>query len=130
MEDEEPGDEAKVVKLNLILCGTHDAAQNWTEEYTKQLAKLGFMTGVATQCNFAHEGRELFVTVHGDDFTVVGPEASLQWFKTSLENIYDLQAEFLGPQEEGCQTEVRILNRTISWTTQAWNMSQISDMVI
>ena len=67
MEDWQPGDEAKVTKLNFSLYGTRDAAQNWTEEFTKQLTKLGFATGVATPCNFVPEARKLFVIVHGDD---------------------------------------------------------------
>ena len=116
MEDWQPGDETRVAKFNLSFHGTRDAAQNWTKEYTKQITKLGFATVVATPCNFVNEAQELFVTVNGDDFTVVGPEASLQWFKASLEGIYEIKAEFLGLQEEGCQTEVRILNRTIRWT--------------
>ena len=88
MEDWQPGDKARVAKLNLSLCGTHDDAQNWTEEYTKQLTKVGFATGVATPCNFVQEAQELHVTVHGDDFIVVGPQASLQWLKASLEGSY------------------------------------------
>ena len=42
----------KVAKLNLSLYGTRDAAQNWTEEYTKKLVDLGFTAGVATPCYF------------------------------------------------------------------------------
>ena len=36
-EDREKGDEGKVGKLELSLYGTRDAAQNWSEEYTKTL---------------------------------------------------------------------------------------------
>ena len=54
MEEWEPGDEMKVAKLNLGLYGTGDAAQNWTEEYTKKLVDLGFTAGVATPCHFLH----------------------------------------------------------------------------
>ena len=102
MEDWQPGDEARVETFNLSFYGTRDAVQNWTEEYTKQLTKLGFATGVVTPCSFVYETLELFVIVHNDDFIVVGPEASLQWFKASLEGIYKIKAQFLGPHEEGC----------------------------
>ena len=84
MEAWQPGDEARVAKLNLSLYGTLDAAQNLTEEYTKQVTKLGFATGVAMPCNFVHEAREPYVTVHGDDFIVGGQQASLQLFKASM----------------------------------------------
>ena len=56
--------------------------------------------------------------VHGDDFTVVGPNKSLRWLKVKMEEIYEIKAEFLGPKVEGAQTEVRVLNRTIRWTDE------------
>ena len=80
---------------------------------------------VATACNFVHEARELYVTVHGDDFIVVGPQASLQWFEASLKGIYEIKSEFLGPQEEGCQQVARS-----GGPPQAGNMSRISDTLI
>ena len=52
MEDWQPGDSHKVAKLNLSLYGTRDAAQNWTEEYTRKLLELGFVADLATPCNF------------------------------------------------------------------------------
>ena len=57
MEDWEPGDELKVAKLNFSVYGTRDAAQNWTEEYTKKLVDLGFAAGVATPCHFLHSDK-------------------------------------------------------------------------
>ena len=78
--DWEPGDEDKVAKLNLSLYG----AQNWAEEYTRRLVQRGFASGGATPCNFTHKERELSATVHGDDFTFVGPMNSLKWLKEIL----------------------------------------------
>ena len=79
---------------------------------------LGFTSGDATPCNFWHEAKELRVTVHGDDFTIVSPTDSLQWLKSSMEKICDIKSDFLGPQEEGCKTELRILNHVIRWTSE------------
>ena len=84
IEDWEPGDEHKVAKLNLSLYGTRDAALNWTEEYTSRLIALCFTAERATPCNFWHEERELFVTVHGDDFTIVRPMEFLEWQSADL----------------------------------------------
>ena len=78
-EDFEPGDKGKVARLNLSLYGTRDAAQNWAKEYTTFLEECGFKTGLASPCNCEHMNRELKPTVHGDDFTVTGPMADLQW---------------------------------------------------
>ena len=50
-EDRLPGDEDKVGRLNLSLYGTRDAAQNWTQEYTKTIQAAGFNVGKASPCN-------------------------------------------------------------------------------
>ena len=84
-----------VAKLNFSLYGTRDAAQNWTEEYAKKLVRLGLSAGVATPCHFQHDEKELFVTVHGDDFTVVGPSDSLNWVKRKMEEF-----EVIDPREK------------------------------
>ena len=84
MEDWEDGDENRVAQLDLSLYGARDAAQNWTEEYTKTLRDIGFTVGVASPCNFVHPDKELYVSVHGDDFTVVGPASELECMKSGL----------------------------------------------
>ena len=119
LEDWEPGDEHNVAQLNLSLYGTRDAAQNWAEEFTRTLEAAGFLTGKATPCNFAHSSRELQVTVHGDDFVATGPTQELQWFQNMMKAKYDIKVDFLGPQTEGFCEEIRVLNRTIRWTSEA-----------
>ena len=114
IEDFEAGDQHNVARLRLSLYGTRDAAQNWAREYTQFLQKNGFEIGKASPCNFAHASRDLALTVHGDDFTAVGPEEELRWFKSIMEKQYEVKTKLLGP-EEGMEREVRVLNRTISW---------------
>ena len=114
-EDREPGDELKVARLNLSLYGTRDAAQNWAAEYTGYLLALGFEAGAATPTSFRHVAKDLFVTVHGDDFTVTGPDAELQWLQQRLSDKYEIKTNFLGPEQHH-QQEIRVLNRTIRWT--------------
>ena len=109
------GDEGKVARLNLSLCGTRDAAQNWAKEYTTFLEECGFKTGLASPCNFEHVNRELKLTVHGDDFTVTGPTAGLQWMQRRMEQKYEIKAHYLGP-ESGMKDEIQILNRKLRWT--------------
>ena len=76
--DHQPGDEGLVGELELSLYGTRDAAQNWAKEYTTYLESIGFKAGAASPCNFVNESMEVFVTVHGDDFTADGPQRSLE----------------------------------------------------
>ena len=92
IEDFEPGDEGKVARLNLSLYGTREAAQNWAKEYTTFLQECGFKTGLASPCNFERVNRELNLTVHGDDFTVTGPTAGLQWMQRRMEQKYEIKA--------------------------------------
>ena len=82
MEDRE--DEGMVGQLQLSLYGTRDAAQNWAAEYTSVLKSLGFKVGRASPCNFVHENRGIALTVHGDDFTIIGDEVQLQWIGDSM----------------------------------------------
>ena len=60
--------------------GTQKAAEGWQNEYSSSLVeKLGFSQGVACPCVFVHEAKDIVCTVHGDDFTAVGPKSSLDW---------------------------------------------------
>ena len=77
-EDWMDGEELNVVWPNFSLCGTRVAAPNWAAEYSGYLIDPGFQVGGATACSFKHAAREIFVTVHGDDFTITGPEADLK----------------------------------------------------
>ena len=67
-----------MAQLNLSFYGTRDAAQNWTKEYTQALQAVGFTAGKTSPCNFYHKQAEISLSVHGDDFTVSGPERSLE----------------------------------------------------
>ena len=115
VEDYEAGDEHMVGRLNLSLYGTRDAAQNWTREYTEFLEGIGFKVGLASPCNFWHKEKELHLTVHGDDFTITGPEESLRWLRSRMEQKFEISTHMLGP-DKGMEDEVRVLNRTLRWT--------------
>ena len=115
-EDRGPEDVDLVARLNLSLYGTRDAAQNWAKEYSNFLRTLGFVQGVASPCNFRHSNRELYITVHGDDFTITGPYQELQWLEEKFSGKYEIRSEYLGP-EGVCKPELRILNRVLRWTS-------------
>ena len=75
-----------------------------------------FKMGKASPCSFHHEELELLVTVHGDDFTVTGPMESLLWMEEKMKQKFEVTSEILGP-EEGSKKEIKVLNRTIRWTS-------------
>ena len=114
-EDRLPGDEGKIGILELSLYGTRDAAQNWAHEYTTFMEKLGFKVGKSSPCNFYHPTRRMFMTVHGDDFTVVGDDADIKWLGDAMKGRYELKMNVIGPDDHH-DKEVRVLNRIIRWT--------------
>ena len=113
-EDWEEGDEERVGKLNLSLCGTRDAAMNWTKTYTDYMRSLGFVVGLSNPCNFYHPTRDISCTVHGGDFTSVGRESELRWLDARLQAKFEIKTDVLGP-EDGHKKEVRVLNRILRW---------------
>ena len=118
IDDYEPGDEHKVGKLNLSLYGTRDAAPNWCREYYGFLEGIEFVKGKASPCNFVHAARELFLSVHGGGFTIIGPRNQVEWFKAKFQGKYEVKTTTLGMAED-LQKEARVLNRTPRFTTTA-----------
>ena len=56
--------------------------------------------------------------MHGDDFTVTGPMADLQWIQRRMEEKYEIKTHYLGPGS-GMTDEIQILNRMLRWTKES-----------
>ena len=96
--------------------GTRAAADGWQSEYSNTLRRRGFVQGSASACIFHHPARELYSSVHGDDFTTAGAKEDLDWFEAQLEAAYELRkGGRLGPGPNDDKTG-RILNRVVRWT--------------
>ena len=70
-----------------------------------------------------HKTRKLWLTVHGDDFTLLGSDHDLDWFETKIKEEFEVKIRGrLGPgvrKEE--EQSIRILNRIIEWNQEgAW----------
>ena len=63
------------------LQGRRDAAQNWEAAYSKVLVSNGFTQGKSTPCLFYHQGKNIRLVVHGDDFTALGHDKELDWLR-------------------------------------------------
>ena len=62
---------------------------------------------------FYHQEKNLRLVVHGDDFTILGHEESLDWFKERITNKYEIKFRGrLGPGPKD-DKEIRLLNRVI-----------------
>ncbi len=67
--------------LKKAMCGARDAAQNWDLEYTEMMTEAGLRQGAYSACVFYHEENMVLLVVRGDDFTMLGPSESLDWFR-------------------------------------------------
>ena len=47
---------------------------------------------------FSTKGRDIRLTVHGDDFLVVADTEQLAWLDAKLRQQYDMKSEVLGPE--------------------------------
>ena len=98
--------------------GTRPAADGWYCECSESVEASGFVRGESSACVFRHPEKNLVASVHGDDFTTVGPKSSLDWFRQQLESKYELkEASRLGPSPED-DKEGRVLNRIVRWTEE------------
>jgi hypothetical protein len=63
-----------------------------------------------------HKLKNIATSVHGDDFTSVGPKIELDWLEAKLESRYELRkGGRLGPGENDAK-DILVLNRAIRWT--------------
>ena len=113
-EDAEPG---MCGLLQMAMYGTRDAPQNWEFEYTDFMTSCGFTQGKATPCLFFHEPRNIRVVVYGDDFTILGPEDQLDWFRKQMVKRYEVEFRARLSGESQDDKAVTLLNRPIEWTT-------------
>ncbi len=114
-EDYEPGMCGKLLKS---MYGTRDAASNWEDCYMDFANEAGFKSGIASPCVFKHESRALWLTVHGDDFTLLGGDHDLDWFENKIKEEFEVKVRGrLGPGKEDMKA-IRILNRIVEWTKE------------
>ena len=102
-------------RLVRCLYGTRDAPANWEAFYTEVLTDLGFARGKASSCCFLHSGRGIRAVVHGDDFTLTGVDADLDWIQAKMEEHFlcKINGRLGGGATDS--REVRLLNRVIRW---------------
>ena len=114
-EDYQEGDEHMCGELLLSMYGTRDAAQNWAEEYSSHLIKIGFAQGISNPCLFHHRERSISTMVHGGDYFSTADSDQLQWMKRELEARFEIKTSIIGG-ENGDLKKMRVLNRIFEWT--------------
>ena len=77
---------------------------------------IGFNSGIASPCVFKHKTRRLWLTVHGDGFTLLGSGEDLDWFEKEIKAKFEVKVRGrLGPGPDDLKS-IRILNRIVEWT--------------
>ena len=61
---------------------------HWEAEYVRFMLSVGLVKGQSTPCLFCHPGKDITAMVYGDDFTILGAEPHLNWFKAQKEKPY------------------------------------------
>ena len=108
----------KCAHLRRCLYGTRDAASRWEALYTKKLEAMGFRRGQASACCFVHEEKEASCVVHGDDFTFLGTDATLDEIEASMRQAFLCKVEGRLGSGAGDLREARVLGRVIQWTKE------------
>eukprot|EP00435_Cladocopium_sp_Y103_P060831 s663_g22.t1 len=102
-------------RLLKAMYGCRDAAACWELEITDCFTCNGFAPGLGSPVLFVNQTRDLKVSIHGDDITVLGFEDDLMWLKGKLEERYELKfGGLLGPDPTDVQ-DVALLNRLIHY---------------
>ena len=55
------------------------------------LKSVGFISGRASPCVFYNPERGIRLVVHGGDFTVLGYEEDLDWFRRAISHKYEVK---------------------------------------
>ncbi len=88
---QEDKEEGKCGKLRKAMYGTRDAAQNWEYDYTNCMISIGFTRGISTPCAFYHSERNMRAVIHGDDFTILGTDRELSWFREKTKEKHEVK---------------------------------------
>ena len=113
-EDEDSGS-GRCGFLRRHMYGPQKAAEGWQSECSATLVASGFVQGTACPCIFTNAELDLVVSVHGDDFTAVGPCDSLDIYEAMLEKAYELKkGGRLGPGAQD-DKEASCLSRIMRW---------------
>ena len=74
-----------VARLERCMYGTRDAGAIWESVYTDALLAMGFAQGAASPCCFYNKTLNISCVVHGDDFTALATDSSLDVFEQELQ---------------------------------------------
>ena len=116
-EAKTPEDGDVVGRLNRMMYGFRDASNGWARDWQALLKDNRYKVGRANAALFYNREMKSRGGVHGDDFYVLGPRASIDEMNRILGSKYSLRESYrlgFGPEDDRTAS---ILNRvvTLSW---------------
>ena len=105
-------------KLVRCMYGTRDAGAIWETCYVDCLVGMGFAQGLGSPCCFYHSEWKISVVVHGDDFTALGTDESLDKYEAGLKKSFECKLRGRLGVEAHDAKEIRLLNRIVRITDQ------------
>jgi hypothetical protein len=85
-----------VGKLIKAMYGTRAAPQVWQSVVRSNMVALGFDMNPIFPCVYNHRERDMTVVTHVDDFLCSGQKKDLLWFRSMLNNQFELTSDILG----------------------------------
>ena len=84
--------------------------------HTTFMEEAGFVRGLASPCTFFHPQRKMRAVIHGDDFTLLGFDSDLDWFRRRITSKWEVKVKGrIGPSPND-QKIMHVLNRIVEWT--------------
>ena len=96
-----------VAELVYTMYGCRDAAFNGENEYAPWLDSIGFVRGANFPCVFFHLLKLLELSVHGDDFSILGEREDLDWFTAKITEQYEVKVRGTIGFEDGDDKAIR-----------------------
>ena len=79
----------------------------------KPVLPWGSSRGVASPCCFYHADLDISVVVHGDDFTALATDSSLDYFEAELQKFFEVKLKGRIGHEDKDLKQMRVLNRIL-----------------
>ena len=105
-----------MARLKRCMYGTRDAGAIWETCYSQALASAGFEQRKASPCCFYHREWQVSVVVHGDGFTALGTDDSLQKHEDGMMSRFELKIKGRLAPEPRDLKEMVVLNRIVRIT--------------
>ena len=81
----------QIQRLDQCMYGYRDSGSIWEDVYTQTLTSMGVVQGAASPCCFYHPTWDVAVVVHGDDFTALGTQESLNPCEKAMSSAFEVK---------------------------------------